>query len=231
MSNVLIVVPIHTGIHRRTLDSLFHLQHSRVYQSDIVMLRGGDEHISDAKTRIAWKYNQGRDLCLRGNYDYLLTVEQDIVFEKDALTRMLATLDEHDAGVGYALYCFRQPPFYRWNAFPAMDRVTFTGQSLSFFPERARAAWGSVIECEGQGNGFTLIRRRVLEHIRYRVEHRIGDGVHSSQDTYFAFDCQMAGIKQVCDTSIVCGHIDQQNGAFVTLWPDINEEKMYRIES
>jgi hypothetical protein len=228
MPNVLIAVPLHTGIHRRTLDCLLQLQHSRVYQSNIVILRGGDEHISDAKTRIAWKYNQARDMLLQGNYDFLLTIEQDIVFEQDALARMLATMEEHCADVGYGLYCLRQPPFYRWNVFPAMDPETFTGQSLSFFPEMARGAWGKVIECDGQGNGFTLIRRRVLERIRYRVEKRGAVGAHSSQDTYFAFDCMDAGIKQVCDLSIICGHIDYQDGRFVTLWPDINEQKMHR---
>jgi hypothetical protein len=112
--------------------------------------------------------------------------------------------------------------------------------------ELARAAWGKVVDVTGLGHGCTLITRRALETIpdfriydgrddwikekyrpvarRYRIDMDRPRPGMVAPDWLMALDAQHYGLRQVCDTAVVCGHI---NGDTV-YWPDAAAEMLYR---
>ncbi len=169
---------------------------------------------------ICEKYNFAREVALREGYDALLTVEADMVIPPDTLTRLLAV----DADVAYGLYCSRHNK-YRWLAFTEITERH--GLSLDEEPERARAAWGKVIETRGVGLGCTLIRRHVLEAIRFRWE-----GGFLANDWYFSLDCIERGFVQKHDLGVVCGHITKRPSPRI-IWPSPEPNdlgRLYRVE-
>lgn len=190
---------------------------------DIVLGRADSYKWPDrplAYADITRKYNQAREMMLRGGYDALLTVESDMIIPPLALER----LSRVEADIVYALYVSRHGA-RPWLAF---SRITgngkYTGASFSKSPELCKAAWGSVVDSAGLGLGCTLIHRRVLEQIEFRCP----DG-QVANDWHFALDATAAGFRQVHDCGTVCGHIDDDIAYYPTedggwraeevLWP------------
>lgn len=214
--NILIVTLVKRDVHGRaaihpqTLDSVYKQTWRR--QVDYLSIIGGDT--TDAIETVARKYNHAREVAIRGKYDAMLCVESDMVLPLDALEK----LSRHDAHIAYGLYCWRPDP-HEWNAYTSLDLQS--GISLSSKPETARARWGDVIPVAGCGLGCTLIHRAVFDGISF---HAWG-GQHC--DWTFALDAQHNSAVQVCDTSVVCGHINGQT----VLWPDVDAVGLVRSEA
>jgi hypothetical protein len=176
---------------------------------------GSDDPALDAYPRILRKYQGARRMLLAGDYDALLTVESDMVVPPDAALK----LAQAEADVAYGVYCWRHGwPW--WSAYPVLKAEI--GVSLSLAPDQARAWWGQTIEVRGVGFGCTLIHRRVLEAIDFRLPD--GDAF---ADWSFGLDAHAHGFKQVSDLSVVCGHITPEGE---TLYPDPTQADLCRIE-
>jgi GT2 family glycosyltransferase len=181
----------------------------------------GDNPFFDSNGRhnIAHNYNKARRFVLDNGYDYLFTVEADMVIPPDALDKLLAVC-EGGADVAYGLYCFRNTS--TWSAWTILTMEY--GRSIRKDPEQAKAAWGKVIDVAGVGTGCTLIKREVLEQIEFRTDEMHPDVHH---DWVFAYDLQQKGFVQRCDLSVVCGHISMTPFPRI-LWPDPDAPRMYR---
>lgn len=233
--SILIYVPT-VRLFGRALQSIMRLQWPG--KVDVVFARGGDATEAMSKQGkfkvVTAKYNHGRDMLLAGDYDAIATIEDDMIVPPDALIKLWDT----GADIAYGLYCWRHQGFHKWSAYTEIgDRH---GVALSDDPEAAKAAWGSVIEVQGIGNGCTLIRRHVLEAMPFR-KHR-----KACCDWGLAYDAQRRGYRQACDLSVVCGHMaidnEQHKGFPIVygqwgppriIWPDPdldNTGKLYRVE-
>lgn len=226
--DVLIACPTADRLFDQTVRSIFGQVAVAARRVDVLFPWQGDGDITDARDRIAAKYNAARRAMLDGGYDALLTIESDMIVPHDALAKLLAA----DADVVYGLYCLRRPP-YEWNAYSVI--ADMRAWVLSKVPDRARADWGKVVPVDGIGLGCTLIRRRVLEQIAFRADGALhDDGRRSHCDWYFALDCLGAGFVSCCDTRVVCGHITpvDETGAIgpSVIWPDMTSETLYRFE-
>lgn len=141
-------------------------------------------------------------------YDAMLTVESDIVFPQDGLKRLW----DSGADIAYGLYVYKNGAARgEWSLATDLGDTSFI--PISAMPQLARAAWGKCVPCVGIGHGFTLIRRRTLEAIKVRRER-----ADQCADWQMALDAGLAGLTQMCDTSVVCGHVDAKRK--VILWPD-----------
>jgi hypothetical protein len=154
-----------------------------------------------------YQYRYARQRMLSGDYDYLFTVEHDMIIPEDALVKMLAM----DADVVYGLYLLRHfKPVL--NALRSVNS-RWPDASLTMFPEivnKAKAqGW---IEVSGVGFGCTLIRRKVLEKLDMR---RSEIGGHPSPDMPFAADCMRNGFRQICRFDVICGHIKPDGDVLV----------------
>lgn len=160
--------------------------------------------VADHLVDLCDKYNQARKLVLNGGYDAMLHIDADMVVPVDTLDRLSAV----DADVAYGLYVMRTNPSH-WLCW-------IDGAPL----DNHKGAWGKVVKSTGAGMGCTLIRRNVLEWLKFRT-----DGVIAA-DWNFAQDCRAYGFSQAHDLGCVCGHI---NGDKV-LWPDVDAPDFYRAE-
>lgn len=234
MPRVLIYVPM-IRLYGRALQSI--LRQEWDGQLDIVFAKGNDAPADADKQRkfeaVTAKYNHGRELALARGYDAMFCTEDDMIVPSDALQKLWQT----GADIAYGLYCWRNSSFHKWNAYIELDEDS--GKSLSDEPELARKLWGQVIEVKGIGNGCTLIRRHVLEALPFR-KHGV-----ACCDWALALDAQAAGFRQVCDLSVVCGHLTAENdqsrfpiqygiwGPPRIIWPDPDTDRikrLYRLE-
>ena len=168
-----------------------------------------------------YQYRYARQRMLSGDYDYLFTVEHDMIIPEDALVKMLAM----DADVIYGLYLLRHfKPVL--NALRSVNS-RWPDASLTMFPEivkKARAqGW---IEVSGSGFGCTLIRRKVLEKLDMR---RSEIGGHPSPDMPFAADCMRNGFKQICRFDVICGHIKPDGDVLIPFERGENMSKSIKI--
>lgn len=170
----------------------------------------------DGVDPVTAKYNEARRVFLASNYDAMLCAESDMIVQASALERLAAL----DCDIAYGLYCFRPFP-HEWSAFT--DLTTHKGTAISTKPETARACFGQVIEVAGIGLGCTLIHRHVLEALEFRTAYG------AACDWSLAIDAQQYGLKQLCDTSVVCGHIDRDGKT--VYYPDPNAPGLYRVET
>jgi len=200
-------------LYGRTIHSIFRLEWDEPLECTFLR---GKAPFDNAFDRVAWKYQRGREIFLRGDHDALLTIEADMTVPSHALKRLIKA----DADVAYGLYCLREGS-HRWNAFTKVGNEH--GKSVSEDPALAREAWGQVISVEGVGLGCTLIRCHVLEE----VEFRPGDGTYN--DWRFSLDCQERGFVQKADLGVVCGHVTAEPSPRI-LWPNPEAERLYSIE-
>ena len=143
------------------------------------------------------QYQQARSMVLDGNYDYLLTVEHDMLPPLDAIERMAAI----NADVVYAAYALRHGSPSCVNLFQYTGGAG-TGMSLSYYPaelaEYRRRGTGRV---SGVGWGCTLIKRHVLELIEIR-----DDTSGQACDIPFAEDCIKHGLLAVGAFGVEAAH-------------------------
>jgi hypothetical protein len=205
-------------IYGKTNQSIFRQDYPKL---DMWFSKGDNPFFdSNGRHNIAHNYNKARQWVLDNGYDALITVEADMVIPPDAVTKMVKAAE--DADVVYGLYVFKNAT--GWSAWTELDYNH--GRSLSKDKNIARSVWGKTIEVAGVGNGCTLIKRNVLEKIAFRTDEE-NPGTH--QDWWFAIDCQTHGFRQVCDTSIVCGHIDTKPSPRI-IWPDPEQPRLYNNE-
>ena len=207
---VLIFCPVYE-LYTRTLESIFNLEWNgaldRYFPEDNPFPAHGRYNINH-------NYQKAQRLAIDGDYDALLTFESDIIVPSDGLKRLAALIDE-GVGVARGLYCLRRGNI-RWNA-QGLD-----GVSVSHRPEKAREWWGEVRETRGIGLGFTLIARDVLERLDWRHSERVG------ADGQLVEFCRDNDVGQVCDLSVVCGHVKREPP--VILWPSVDGDGLYRVE-
>lgn len=208
MNSVLIVTPVHRTLNENTLRCLYELQVPGGWRADYFQPRYGYANDEDGRGRVnlTQKQNTARKVALDGQYSHLLFVEEDMIIPQDALIRLL----ECDADVAYGLYCFRRPP-HLWSAFSVINEEDMVGLAIHTNPEIASKAIENkeIVHVDGVGFGCTLINRKVLKDLSFRIgwdePHPGGEISHS--DFYFAVDCIRAGYTQRCHTGVVCGHI------------------------
>lgn len=156
--------------------------------------------------RVADQFNHARELMLSGGYDAMMSWENDIITnERD----LVCKLWEVDADVVHALYCFRKPGA-PWNL-SMLDGMK--SYHLSSFPDRTADEWGKVVPIDGYGMGCTLIRRPVLERLRFRSSGLLHeDGAESHCDWYFTIDLLQMTIGMASSRPVVKGHLGVKVG-------------------
>lgn len=218
MTHVMVFVPEHPGygILPETMQSLMALRWPG--PKTLVLFRGANSHWF-VNVNTARNYETARQLFLDSDCDVLVTIEADMIVPPDALHHLTQT----EGDVVYGLYCWRYNA--HWNVQQRLNPNG--GWSWSANPAEAKRAWSAVeFDVAGAGQGCTLFRRNVLEHVPFRLFE--GDEGTFAQDWPFAWDCQQQGFLQRGTARVVCGHIDLENNR--VLWPDVRNPLNYREE-
>lgn len=158
------------------------------------------------------QYQRGREMFLRGDYDALLTIEDDMIPPPDTLKRLAAL----DVDLAFGTYMFRHGVkvanvlrrYYPW---PQLARNP--GESISLAGLWEESQQKGVIECSGSGFGCTLIKRHVIADNPFEA--------HEEDDCYFDWPwtagCYRENYMMKADCLLHVGHIDRETGA--VLWP------------
>jgi len=164
----------------------------KLKELNVKVIKG--EYFESAKDRVIHSRNILRKYCLDNNYDYFLSLEQDIVPPKDAIERLL----KHNKEITSALY------FYLGD-----DKKTLLPMVwVHYEDEYAKRLMideipaDEIIEVVTSGLGCILIKRDVLE----KIEFRHVKNEEPWDDLWFCEDAREKGFKVYVDTSIRCKH-------------------------
>lgn len=143
--------------------------------------------------------NQTARLCLEGGYDYLLTIDHDVVPKCNPLD--LVPLDLDAVCLAVPQWNMSDPKFPIY--FVAMDRV----------PEgyREHKTKDGLQEVDAVGTGCLLVSRRVLERVKAPfVRQWDEDGFDTrGLDFFFSEKAKMEGFKLYCHYGYVADHFKE----------------------
>lgn len=133
-------------------------------------------------------------------YDYLLSVDSDIILPKDALVKMLAA----DKDIISGLYVQRKPGQQILEVYMATPAGGCTNIPYSLLEDKG------VVEIVGCGMGAALIKSKVFREMEYphfyyqsALDHRNT----ISEDIYFCSKARSIGFTVWVDPSIKCDHV------------------------
>lgn len=246
---ILAFTPLHPeyGARQQTWESVKNAIAAYDGPVDWVVSSGDNPH-DEPYDNITHQHNKARRMVLDDGYDALLSIEADMIVPEHTIQALI----DADADIAYGLYVWRHR-LKRWSAYSEIG--LFGGYSLTLDPDRARQLWGQVVDVAGLGMGCTLIRRNVLETLKFRLyEGKPGDwlidayadearaykktlgmelDLHSAHKEFFCDDWMLAldaghhGFTQRAHLGVACGHV---NGDGSVLWPHPAPGDLYYTE-
>lgn len=169
--------------------------------------RGANSRIAHAKS-----LNKIREVFLKGDYDYWLSVESDLLPPVDIIQRLM----KHDKpavgcmyNIGYEYSKSEPPRPCLFVTEPIPGEVNAAGNQMlrtrNLSPEEAFPLFGSgVMPIHGCGIGTCLIKKEILEQFEFKYELNAPKVMHS--DVLFYMDLHNAGIQNYVDTDIMIPH-------------------------
>ncbi len=164
--------------------------------------------ISTASARQEISRNVSIEHFLKTPTEWLMWIDTDVTLKYDAIERLLATAEKHEADMVQALgFMYKRhdgiiiPNGYYWN------------EEINHFTEIDDYDSGEVYEIDGAGSGCILINRKVFEAWDTKFWHETWvnhpkTGGEMGHDLAFAYQAtQVDGFKLVWDTGVVTGHI------------------------
>lgn len=204
---ILIAVPTFETIYPDTYKSVWELDKG---QNEVVFdfVRGYD--VATARNRIA---QRAIDL----NADYVLSVDNDVVLPKDALTKLLQ--DAKDVCLGH--YAHRDADNRYYGRTCICKLLDEHGNKYFNYPLESEyraqemrdmaAAGQTKIVVHGGGMGCALIKTDVFRTLMYPwydwVNYSDSNRGMLSEDLYFCEQCRKMGIPIHADVRVGCGHL------------------------
>ena len=189
---ILIAIPTAKYIEPETFKSIYDLDVPEGYQTVFQYFYG--YNIDQIRNLIA-------DWVVKG-YDYLLSVDSDIVLPRDTLTRFLA----HDVDIVSGLYIQRKPGQHILEIYENNDRGGVSNIPYGKIKNKG------LVPIGGCGFGCVLIKQSVFKSIPYPhfVYHSALDHANTiSEDVDFCAKALKKGFKIYADTAIKCRHVGQ----------------------
>lgn len=189
---ILIAIPTAKYIESETFKSIYDLDVPEGYQTVFQYFYG--YNIDQVRNLIA-------DWVIKG-YDYLLSVDSDIVLPKDTLTKFLA----HDVDIVSGLYIQRKPGQHILEVYENNDQGGVSNIPYGKIKDKG------LVPIGGCGFGCVLIKQSVFKGIPYPhfVYHSALDHANTiSEDVDFCAKALKKGFKIYADTAIKCRHIGQ----------------------
>ena len=204
---ILIAVPTFETIYPDTYKSLWDLDkcgHEALFES----VRGYD--VATARNHIAQR-------ALDLEADYVLSVDNDVVLQKDALKLLLE--DAKDVCLGY--YAHRGPDNVYSGRTCICRLKDADGNEYYHYPleseytaaemKNMADAGETKIEVHGGGMGCALIKTHVFRKASYPWYDWVNYGDANkgmlSEDLYFCCLCRNYGIRIYSDVRVGCGHL------------------------
>lgn len=190
VKKILIAVPTNKYIEPETFKSIYDLIVPKGYETEFQFFYG-------------YQVDQIRNLIAEWakRYDYLFSVDSDIVLPHDTLVKMI----DADKDIISGLYIQRIPGTHTLEVYK-----DFMGGTTNIPYEEIEGR--GVVEIAGCGFGCCLVKGEVFRRMEYphflyksALDHRNT----VSEDTYFCNKARSLGFKVWAHTGIICDHIGQ----------------------
>ena len=188
LKKILVAIPTAKYIEVETFKSLWDLDVPEGYTLDFQYFFGYD--ISQIRNLIA-------DWAKR--YDYLLSVDSDIILPRDALSKMIAA----DKDIISGLYIQRIPNTHTLEVYMSTANGGCTNIPYALIKDRG------VVEIVACGMGCALIKSTVFQTLQYPhffYKSALTRQKTISEDVYFCTKARAAGFSVWADASILCDH-------------------------
>lgn len=187
--HVAVAIPCGTMVHADFAVSLGSMMHA-LGEMPMSIVVGKSSIVADAR-------NMGLDFAQQHKADYVLFIDSDMTFPRDALLRLLV----RQVDIIGATYSRRTAPFH------------FLGDIL---PEQPADAPKGLLEMARIPTGFLMVKTSVFERLkrpyfRFRVDEEAG--VNIGEDFDFSDRVRSLGYRIWCDPALSkeLGHIGEQS--------------------
>lgn len=186
---ILVAIPTAKYIEVATFKSIWDLEVPEGYDLDFQYFYG-------------YQISQVRNLSAEWakRYDYMLSVDSDIVLPRDSLVKML----QADKDIISGLYIQRIPGTQTVEAYMDTPNGGCTNIPYSLLENRG------IVEIAACGMGCALIKSEVfrkMEYPHFLYKEALDHKNTVSEDVYFCLKARSIGFKVWADTSIKCDHI------------------------
>lgn len=189
MKTILIAVPTNKYIEPETMKSIYDLIIPDGYKTEFQFFYG--YQIDQIRNLIA-------DWAKR--YDYLFSVDSDIILPNDTLVKMLG----HDKDVVSGLYIQRIPNTHTLEVYKDIHNG---GVTNILYNEIKGRGCVNVAAC---GFGCVLVKGdvfRKMEYPHFYYKSAVDHSQTVSEDIYFCLKARNLGFEIYADASILCDHI------------------------
>jgi len=157
---------------------------------NISIVRG--KYFESVRERIVHSRNILREEALK-NYDYFLSLEQDVIPPRDIIERMLKHKKKIVSGIYFVTFEDNLVPLlYKKVRGDEVRHLTFEEVKND-----------RLIEVDACGLGCVLIHKDVLKKVKFRYDKT----KEPFDDIWFCIDAAKNGFKIYCDTSVKCVHM------------------------
>jgi len=153
-------------------------------------------YFEGALNRIIASRNLLREYTLKNNYDYLFSLEQDVIPPKDILEKLL----QHKKRIISAIYFNYITKNNETRILPVIWTRMDSKLRYILKPSELNK---EVLQIAIAGLGCLLIHKTVLNKIKFRYEKN----EDAFDDVYFALDCKKNNIPIYADTNLVVKHL------------------------
>lgn len=158
------------------------------------------ERGNNSREALARSQEFARRIAVEEDYDYLLSIESDILFPKDAVFRLLAN-DREVVGARYDI----GPAEKRLPCITVSKedpKTKLVGSRLLTDEEVPKYTNNGLKVVNGCGMGFTLIAREVFTKLQFTYY----PDLRGHSDIFFHNDVWKNGWRVYCDTDVYCIH-------------------------
>lgn len=174
------------------------------------------EFIDDVKKRISESRNILREKFLEGEYDFLLSLEQDIIPPRDIINRLIRHNKDAITGIYFKLYGVNITSDGTKDGRMIKKGKTILPLIFKFSNEPNKMEIYKPEEVEGErllkiracGLGCLLISRNVLEKVKFRSDLSLD----TFDDFLFCSDVVNNNFDIYADTSVKCKHLILKKG-------------------
>ena len=168
-----------------------------------------------AKDRVITARNLLRERALEGKYDYLFSLEQDVIPPKNIIEGLLRHKKEVVSGVVYHFFPKRKEnkEAQEWIEKPMLAiKSQKTPGKLAFLSSDQIKDINAFIEVDYCSMGCLMISRKILEKVKFRYEEYKEANKENPEDVKwddmcFCSDVQKLGKKIYADLGAKCGHL------------------------
>ena len=176
-------------------------------------------YCESARERIVKSRNILREMVINENYDYFLSLEQDVIPPREIIEKLISHNKDIVSGIYFSR--IKSVKDKTVNVLPLIWSGNLINEYSMSDIDINRVMGNNFLEIKYCGLGCVLISKAVLSKIKFRFD----SNYPSFDDLHFCFDARQHGFKIYADTSIKCKHLVLKRDWF---WDDNKDIQRFK---